>query len=617
MFIKNTSKSTLDQNGKLNTYNSFYLVTKVKSPETGKYQERIILNLSPAFSLDKPLWKPLCNKIDQLLNPKPANPLFKELSAIDEEINRLASNIVKSIRENEASIPFNSSLPTDPGEELVKIKDIYEIHSKSAGAERIVLKAINNLHIPDILDDLGFTRKQVKLTLAQIAARLLHPASERETSRWLQGNSSLVKLLGLKPADCYSMALHRVGDLLGNNKEEIEERLFDNRSLFDGPYFYVFFDLTNVFLEGNAEGMPDAKRGFSKEKRFDCPLLSLALCINHHGSIIQSQGYPGNISEPSTLKEVVAKSSVRKGDIIVMDKGIATKENLEWLNQEGYYYVVAERTSKREFDPELASEYKTASGSIIEAYRVEDEENPGQVRLICHSLDRESKEFAMLEKAAEKLEKNLKEIDEGLSRPRTVKDVDKLNRRIGRLLEICSIVSKYYEIEIIPDESNPKVATAIRFKRNDKPGSKGEFPGVYSLLTNNSMLSAEEILRIYLRLTTVESAFRCLKSELGVRPIYHKLGYRADNHIFISILAYEVVNEIRTKMKAMGINDSWTTIRNVAAAQNSTLLIAKANSCERAVLFERRASLTLRINKYYIAMGIDKKSLKHKHIYVP
>jgi transposase len=588
-------------------------VEKVKNPTTNKYEQKVILNLSPKFPVEKALWPPLCQKIERLLNPRQSVSLFSDDSPLDNQLDEIAALIVKAINDQKAVEP---EAILDPAEELVKMKDIIPISATAAGGELLALKAIADLNIIPLLRKMYFTEKEIKLAIAQIVARMLHPASEAETTRWLLHNSSTLNLIGLDDKDCYEMSLHRTSDKLRVHKSDIEDCLFNNDSLLRLPRILLFYDLTNSFFEGTAKGIDKAKRGFSKEKRYDCPLISIALCIDSRGNILKSQFLPGNVSEPATFPTFLEMTSIQPGDMVAMDKGIATKNNMEWLEDKELFFVAADRRMKREFDPELAEEFKTAAGSIIRAYRVEDDAYPGRIKLLCHSLEREAKEISMIKKSAQKLEDELTSIHQGLSRLGTRKGIDYINRRIGRLLQKYSVAGQYYDITVVPSELSPQIASSLLFEWNEKKGSKSELPGVYSLITNNSSMLDSDILNTYLRLTEIESVFRCLKSELGLRPNYHKIGPRVEGHIFISILAYQVTNYIRKTLGEKGIHDSWTTIRNTAEQLKLTMSIGKANRCNKAVMKTAFTGLMDTVSSYFEAMGIDNETRKPRYKYV-
>ncbi|MDR2352710.1 MAG: hypothetical protein LBF22_06015, partial [Deltaproteobacteria bacterium] len=304
---------------------------KVNSPSSNKTEEIMVLNLSPAFSVNPMLWRSLCNKIERLLTSHVLEQrvgLFDEFAEQEAYLNNIATLIVEEIKKKEASAPMK---PLKPADELVKVKDIVSVSATTFGGEIIALKAVKDLNIPSILRELHFDRRQCSLAIAQIIARMLHPASEDETSRWLQTHTSLPKLLNLDPIQCYPMALHRIGDKLGANKNAIEDQMFNLPSLFTPRKFILFLDLTNTFFEGTAETISLAKRGFSKEKRIDCPLISLALCINQEGFVVKTLFLPGNVSEPTALEKILDSTNVSDGNFMIMDKGVATKDNLEML----------------------------------------------------------------------------------------------------------------------------------------------------------------------------------------------------------------------------------------------------------------------------------------------
>ncbi|MDR2609623.1 MAG: IS1634 family transposase [Rickettsiales bacterium] len=614
MYIKETKKTVKNQNGDLNTYSSYYLVEKVYSPSLRRYIEHTILNLSPCFPVPRSKWPALLSKIKAGLYPSPSRGLFADEPSKDPELDDIAARIVEAIKQKEST---SHSAPPMPQDESVQVKDIISKSAKTAGGEILALQALEQLGFDKILTENGFSPRERRIAHAQVVGRMLYPTSEDGTSRWLMSNSAIKKLLGLTNNECNPMALHRVADKIGACKENIENSLFNTPSLFCPHKVLILYDLTNIYLQGDYKDNPMAKRGFSKEKRFDRPLITVGVSINNLGFIVKSDFHAGNVSEPTTFIGLIESVNLTKGDIVIMDKGIATKENLEWLANAGMFFIVADRRTKREFDPELAKEFETPAGSKIDGYLIDDNTRDGLTKLLCHSKDREAKENAMIDTASKKLEAELTKIHEGLSRSRTVKLIDAINRRIGRLIEKYSVSAQYYTISVIPSESNPKLASAVHFERKEIVGSKGELPGVYCILTNHPTMKDEEILNTYLKLTEVESVFRCLKSELGLRPVFHKRGDRVLKHLFISLLAYQAVNCIRISLRKCGIHDSWNTIRKVAEEQKQVVLIAKANlRYGKAVMIENLTCLTGRLEQYYKAMKINRNVMKQHFTYV-
>jgi transposase len=247
-----------------------------------------------------------------------------------------------------------------------------------------------------------------------------------------------------------------------------------------------------------------------------------------------------------------------------MDKGIATKDITDWLNNKGLSYVCADRKAKREFNPELAKPIKTSAGTTIMAHIVEDKARPGLFKLNCHSKDREAKELAIIATSADKLEKEVRDLDFNLKKTFAANNINEVNIKIRRISAQNRIAAPYYIIRAIPSDSDPAIAIGVEFELKERLGSKIDLPGVCSLLTNNPNMTEEEILRTYVSLTTIENVYGCLKNELGLRSIHHQKEERVQNHFFLSILTYQVVNYIKTALEKEGIHDSWSAIRETA-----------------------------------------------------
>ena len=167
-----------------------------------------------------------------------------------------------------------------------------------------------------------------------------------------------------------------------------------------------------------------------------------------------------------------------------------------------------------------------------------------------------------------RFEAQLKALNEGLQRPRTEKCPDKLWERIGRLKEKHHGIGQHYQIDLQTDESGEK-AMSLTWKKQIIPGSYVSLPGVYCLRSNQTDWTEEKLWRTYMMLTDLESVFRSLKSDLGLRPIFHHKEERADSHLFITVLAYQFVQLIRYRLKETDIsfNSSWSTIRETLRTQ--------------------------------------------------
>ena len=245
-----------------------------------------------------------------------------------------------------------------------------------------------------------------------------------------------------------------------------------------------------------------ATYGHSKEKRSDCPLLTLALVLDGSGFVRRSEVLAGSIVEGEVLQEVLQRLAVPPGALIVMDCGAASEENLKWLREQGYRYLAVSLERTRQFDVAAALSLTTAGKQQIQVQKVVSEDG-AEVRLYCYSEARKEKEQAMLTKACTRFEQHLKELHEGLSRPRTHKKIEAVWSRIGRLKANSSGAGQHYQIEVAADESGQK-ATAVSWERRPVAGSKLTHPGVYCLRSNQTDWDAEAMWRTYIMLTDLE-----------------------------------------------------------------------------------------------------------------
>jgi len=291
-----------------------------------------------------------------------------------------------------------------------------------------------------------------------------------------------------------------------------------------------------------------------------------------------------------------------RGAVVVLDRGIATEDRVRWLREEGYRYLVVSRERARHFDPDEAQRIETASNHGVYLHKVRSEDAQ-EVRLYCFSEQRAAKERAITERFAQRFEDALTQLSEGLSRPRTHKRVDQVWQRIGRLKEKSRGVAQHYDIELDTDETGQR-ATAVRFTRQPVNATMMTHPGVYCLRSNQIDWDEETLWRTYFTVTDLEAVFRSLKSELGLRPIYHHKPIRAEGHLFITVIAYQLVQLIRTRLRQAGEHASWTTLRSILEGHQRVTAV-----------FQRADGRTLHVRKatraeppqqaIYDALGIN------------
>jgi len=450
---------------------------------------------------------------------------------------------------------------------------------------------------------LGFNGRQRAAAIATLIGRMTAPGSALATHQWLQHRSALGELIEFDFTTLDVMALYRISDRLLAHKPALEAFLYEReRDLFDLDEVITLYDLTNTYFEGTAQANANAAFGKSKEKRSDCPLVTLALVLDASGFPKRSRVFAGNAVEAQTLAEMVQALAPEQREApptVVLDAGIATEESIAWLNEQGYRYVVVSRRRHRQFDPDDACLIKEDGPLTIRAQRVVNDDT-GEVELYCHSTQREQKERGIAERFAQRFEAELQKLADGLSKPRTVKRYETVLERIGRMKQKYPRAARYYEITVEQDEAGPN-AKAIRWQRITPVDDT--LPGVYCLRSNQTDWDEQTLWQTYVTLTDLEAVFRSLKSELGLRPVYHHKADRVSGHLFLSVLAYHLVHTIRLQLKACGIHLSWEGIRRELDGQDRVTVELKRED-GRIVHVRKATRAEPRQQLIYDALGI-------------
>ena len=585
MFIRRARTRTTE-NGE--TYYAYRLVESERSAD--KVRQRTLLNLGSNFPVARQDWPLLCARIRQLLDRQGD---LVELNC-PRDVEWHAQHIAAQLLER---APTPAAEPPDL--QTVDVNSLSLVRPRSVGVEALGLWAMEQLGFESALERLGFGAKERALAMATVIARMARPGSERATWRWLCERSALGELLDVDFERMSAMRLYRVSDALVANRDAIEAHLFDQvTDLFGLSHTVTLYDLTNTFFEGEAAAQPKAQRGHSKEKRADCPLLTLGLVLDGSGFVRRSEVFAGAVNEDTTLAPMLDALKAPSDALVVMDAGVATEANVAWLRDNGYRYLVVSRERTRRFDPDLAVALKTRSRQNVHVHKVDEGE---ETRLYCYSEARAKKEQGIAERFAARFEGELRKLSDGLSRPRTRKGLSHVWERIGRIKEKSHGVGAHYVIEVTGDGDK---ANAITWKRRPLEGTLLTHPGVYCLRTNVRDWDEETLWRTYSTLTDVEAVFRSLKSELGLRPIYHQTPKRAEGHLFITVIAYQLVQSIRRRLAEHGETQSWAGLRRILEGQQRV-----------TATFRRKDGRTLHVRKatraephqrsIYQALGTD------------
>lgn len=455
--------------------------------------------------------------------------------------------------------------------ERVRVADIRHEEGVELGPCLVLLEAWKSLDLDRVLLGRKLSPEQLATAKATVLNRLVDPVSENELPAWV-ATTALGDLLGVRPEGWAEDRFYRIGDRLLAGRRELETHLREReRDLFNLERTIVLYDLTNSYFEGDAKANDLARRSVnSKEKRSDCPLISVGLALDAEGFVLTHRVFRGNVSDCRTLLEAVAAlEGAEDGSpkpVVVVDGGMATQANLDELRRRGYDYVV---NGKRQRRAEFAEDFLDR-----DAFRQVDgrgrngEERPVFVRrirsgdetvVLCRSDGRRDKEDAIQDGAERRLVEGLEKLEARILRGDPKLKLDegaaRVDRAIGRLAAGTTRASKLYRIGY----DHPSRALSWQRVQEDWNDSR-ELHGCYHLRCTLD-LEDRQLWSIYITLTRVEDAFRSMKSELGLRPFHHQLERRCRAHVWITVLAYHLQRWVEHSLKLAGYECTWKRLR--------------------------------------------------------
>ena len=563
----------------------------VESYQTEKGpRQRIIMHLG-TLTLPKSEWRKLACVLEARLAGQES--LFSDNPEIAQAANKAMENYsFLQLRQSEAA-------SRQEKRELVSIdlKSVSTTESRSLGPELVAHTIWDRLGFNRLLASCGFSSMQQALAETVVVARLVAPSSDLATWNWLRNETALVELL---PVDLKSIgkdAIYEIADKLLLHKDTFEKALRKQEAdLFPSDATLFLFDLTNTYFEGRCLKNELAQHAKSKEMRSDCPLVTLALVVDSRGFPIFSQIYDGNQSEPETLEDILDRLYTQGETLfpealptIVMDRGIATKENLNLLKDRKYPYIVIERravekeyvqefqNAKETFDciDSSSDTQKAISGkpgvTTTQSVYVKKLPTEDGCRVLCLSEGREKKELAIDTLKEQRFLNDLTRLQSSVSK-RNIIMIEKVSERVGRLKERYPSIAQHYEIHLELDTEQKKVV-ALSWDKKPSRIDRLTLTGCYVIETSHKNLSADEIWHLYMTLSQVEDAFRALKTDLGMRPVHHQLANRTKAHLFISVLAYHLLACIEHQLADSKDNRRWSTVRRQLSTHQRTTVI--------------------------------------------
>jgi len=489
--------------------------------------------------------------------------------ATDPAVVELAETLWQRIvKDNRLDLTLHSPTSRHIDADTLRHSNVREI-----GSEWICHQTLEELGVSKVLAEAGFSEEQIQLAASQIISRAVYPASELKTASWIKENSAVGELTGYDYQNITKDKLYESALRLYGLKDQLEQHLsHKTNDLFSISDKIVLYDLTNTYFEGQYSSSNLAKYGRSKEKRNDAKLVVLALVVNIYGFIKYSSIHQGNMADCSNLSLMIDKLSRNtnaQNPVVVMDAGIATEENLKMIRAKGYHYLCVSRTKLKDYEAvsgRLTVLLETKSKRQVRLKAVSNNTNTDYYLEVA-SEDKYETANSMRRQFEERFETELRKIAQSLDRKGGTKKTSKVHERIGRARERYPSVQYYYDIEVTLSEDNSTVK-AISWSKNEQQYEKKEATlGLYFLRTNLLLQDEVTIWNIYNTIREIESSFRTLKTDLDLRPVYHKSDAGTMAHLHLGLLAYWIVNTVRCKLKTHGINSHWPEIVRIGNTQ--------------------------------------------------
>ena len=366
-------------------------------------------------------------------------------------------------------------------------------------------------------------------------------------------------------------------------KEAIEKHLQQRfGELFDLKCDLLLYDVTSTYFEGDMEGCPIAKRGYSRDSRGDRPQVCLGLVVTEEGFPLGYEVFAGNTHDSKTVQTIVESLEKKHGSlnrVWVLDRGMVSEANLKFLRDRGGKYIVGTpKAMLRQFEQQLTEQNWTQANASVEVKLVPSPAGD-ETFLLARSADRRAKELAMHEKFTVRLEAGLQKMRAAAESGR-LKDEAAAGQRLGRLKQQNWRASQAFDVTIKKlAEPRGKQRLEITWQRQAKFADWSQLAdGCYLLRSNLTDVDAATLWRRYIQLTEAEWAFRITKDELAIRPIWHQKQDRVLAHILVCFLAYAMWKTLAGWMQASGLGTAPRTVIDDLAKLKSGDVVLEARA---------------------------------------
>ena len=452
--------------------------------------------------------------------------------------------------------------------------------ARAVGAEHVCHTTLQRLGIQSFLKGLGWSKEKIDIALMQVIARAVYPYSEFKTAKYIRENSAVCEMFGLNPDKITKDTLYKSSHDLYKVHREMEDYLHKRVcTMFGIEDRILLFDLTNTYFEGKMEDSKICKRGHSKEKRDDCKIVVLAAVVNTEGLLVRTEIFEGNQQDVTTLEEVIGSLEENLDPckhVVVMDAGFSSAATLQWLKDHGYDYITVMRSSGVKYTAEGPVRTITDNKRQEICLQMAKVEGVTDTVLLVDSDARIAKERSMYNLYVSRYELGLEKIKAGIE-GRGTKKRDKVQNRLGRLDAKFVGVRRLYDIDFTYNDKD--IATGMTWSRNAEVDEATRMMHGKNLLqTSLDEKEEENIWTYYNVIRTVEETFKTLKSDLDIRPVYHKTDEASKAHLNLAVLAYWVVSTTKYMLKKKGINVRWDELLRIMSTHQRVTMVAEQDN---------------------------------------
>jgi transposase len=456
--------------------------------------------------------------------------------------------------------PSEVEAPDDPNVARVLVKKVRVERTRRFGDcylglelwKRLGLDEFFAQHLDGDGPDVAWSRVAAVLAINRLCA----PGSELAVERHWYPATALDDLLHIGKGKINDTRLYRCLDRLLPLKTKIERHLKQRYGeLFQAEFDVLLYDLTSTYVEGAAEDNPLMRRGYSRDHRPDCEQLVLALIVNPDGFPFSYEVFDGNRADVTTVETILRTVERKHGKarrVWIFDRGVVSEENLVAIRKRGGEYLVGTTRSKlKQFEAELLKDDFEKIRPDVEVKQIQILGGE-ETYILCRTVGRKEKEKAIRSRFVAKIEKALTGLEKRIAEGQ-LKDRFKMERNLGRIQASHPQVADLYEMAI---KDSKEGARLVWRQKPEQQQWREAREGAYLLRTNLTGNGAADLWKKYMQLTEVEAAFRTLKSELAIRPLFHQLEKRVKAHVLVAFLGYALLVTLKHLLKRVGSEHS-------------------------------------------------------------